>query len=75
MALIRRPQDLPRVFSWDVEENTKMKTLLSDLGYSVQDTRFFQLFVTRPDGEERISKNYILQENDEIFVTIPVGGG
>ncbi|MFV2014665.1 MAG: hypothetical protein ACC656_04515 [Candidatus Heimdallarchaeota archaeon] len=76
MALIRRPQDLPRIFSWDVEENTKIKILLTDLGYNFDEIRMFQLFVTKPGEEtERITKNYILQENDEIFVTIPVGGG
>ena len=76
MALIRRPSDLTRVFSWDVEEDTKIKTLLTDLGYNTQEIRMFQLYATNPDGEtERITKNYVLQEYDEIFVSIPVGGG
>lgn len=76
MALIRRPTDLPRIFSRDVEENTKIKILLSDLGYNFQEIRMFQLFVTNTSGEEeRITRNYILKENDKIFVTIPVGGG
>ena len=76
MALIRRPKDLARIFSWDVEENTKIKTLLTDLGYNNQEIRLFQLFITNPDEKtERITKNYILNENDNIFVTIPVGGG
>ena len=51
MALIRRSDDLPRVFSWDVEENTKIKTLLSDLGYNLQEIRMFQLYVTDSSGE------------------------
>ncbi|MCE7736832.1 MAG: hypothetical protein GPJ54_18255 [Candidatus Heimdallarchaeota archaeon] len=76
MALIRRPADLARVFSWDLEENTKIKTLLADLGYNSQEIRMFQLYATNPGGEtERITRNYVLQEYDEIFVTIPVGGG
>ncbi|OLS25275.1 MAG: hypothetical protein HeimC2_19510 [Candidatus Heimdallarchaeota archaeon LC_2] len=76
MALIKRPADLSRIFSWDVEENTKIKIVLADLGYNSQEIRLFQLYVTNSNGEaERITKNYILQENDEIFVTIPVGGG
>ena len=76
MALIRRPEDLPRVFSWDVEENTKIKTLLADLGYNSQEIRMFMLYITKNgDENERITKNYILQGNDEIFVTIPVCGG
>ncbi|MHA2100259.1 MAG: hypothetical protein ACW99A_16410 [Candidatus Kariarchaeaceae archaeon] len=76
MALIRRPKDLARTFSWEVEENTKIKTLLTDLGYNLQEIRMFQLFATKTGEEtERVTRNYILQENDEIFVTIPVGGG
>ena len=76
MALIKRPEDLPRIFSWDVEDNTKIKTVLTDLGYNSQEIRMFQLYVTNSNGEaEKITRNYILQEGDEIFVTIPVGGG
>lgn len=76
MALIRRPEDLSRIFSWNVEEDTEIKILLTDLGYNFQEIRMFQLYVTKNGEEtERITKNYILQENDEIFVTIPVGGG
>lgn len=75
MALIRRPDDLPRIFSWEVEENTKIKTLLTDLGYNFQEIRMFQLYVTNIGEETKISRNYILKENDKIFITIPVGGG
>ncbi len=76
MALIRRPKDLSRIFSWEVENDTKIKTLLTDLGYESQEIRMFQLYMTKTGEEtERVTKNYILQENDEIFVTIPVGGG
>lgn len=76
MALIRRPEDLSRIFSWDVENDTKIKTLLTDLGYNSDEIRMFQLYVTNSDGEaEKITRNYILQEDDQIFVTIPVGGG
>ena len=75
MALIRRPADLARIFTWDVEKDTKLKTLLSDIGYNSEEIRWFQLYVTINGEAERITKNYILQESDEIFVTIPVGGG
>ena len=75
MAFIRRPADLARIFTWDVEKDTKLKTLLFDIGYNSEEIRWFQLYVTINGEAERITKNYILQESDEIFVTIPVGGG
>ena len=77
MALLKRPKDLSRNFTLNIEEGTKLKTILSDLGYSNQEIRMFQLFVAKRGNEdsERISRSYELIDGDKIMVTIPVGGG
>ncbi|MFX0117364.1 MAG: hypothetical protein ACFFB3_22645 [Candidatus Hodarchaeota archaeon] len=78
MAIIRRPNNLPRVFSWEFTENTQVKTLLEDLGFSSQESRFLQVFVTRGDLDSRAiraPRNFALQNNDRVFITMPVGGG
>ena len=78
MAIIRRPNNLPRVFSKEYNENTQVNTLLKDLGFSSQESKFLQVFVTGKDpdtGAIRAPRNYVLQNNDRVFITMPVGGG
>lgn len=76
MALIRRPEDLDRSFSLNVIHGSTVNNVLSELGYTKDEIRFFLLYITDDQGEtEKISKKYILQQNDELFVSIPVGGG
>jgi sulfur carrier protein ThiS len=77
MALLRRPNDLPRKFERDIDEGTTVKEFLKQLGYTIQEIRLLQIFLSENNDTEnqRVSLNYVLQENDELFLTIPVGGG
>ncbi|MFX0092877.1 MAG: hypothetical protein ACFFBD_14055 [Candidatus Hodarchaeota archaeon] len=77
MALVRRPDKLPREFEKEIKENTTVNSFLSDLGYSSQEIRVLQVFVSSNNdtGSIRVPPDYILKNNDELFITIPVGGG
>lgn len=76
MALIRRPDDLQRTFSVTVAENTTIYLFLSDMGYSRDEIRMFQIFITGRDGEtKKVARKYQFHDKDELFVTIPIGGG
>ncbi|MHA2496297.1 MAG: hypothetical protein ACXAEI_12475 [Candidatus Hodarchaeales archaeon] len=79
MAIIKRPNDIPRVFSKEFDNNQLVvKALLEEIGFSPQDIKLLQVFVTRPDSSgnaTRVPRNYALKNNDKVFITIPVGGG
>lgn len=79
MAIIKRPNNIPRVFSKEFDnKRLVVKALLEDLGFSPQDIKLLQVFVTNPDSNGnamRVPRNYTLGNNDKVFITIPVGGG
>lgn len=79
MAIIKRPNDIPRVFSKEFD-NTKLvvKALLEEIGFSPQEIKLLQVFVTSPDSSGnaiRVPRSYDLKNDDKVFITIPVGGG
>ncbi|MHA2252217.1 MAG: hypothetical protein ACXAD7_17765 [Candidatus Kariarchaeaceae archaeon] len=77
MALLKRPNDLPRIFDKEISGEVKLRSLLRDLGYTTQEIGMMQVFVSNNSevNNQRVSLDYILQNDDEIFVTVPVGGG
>ncbi len=76
MALIRRPDDFERTSTVTVHKGTSAYLLLSDMGYSKEEIMLFQLFITNTGSETvKIQRKYELRHKDELFVTIPVGGG
>lgn len=78
MALIKRPNSLPRVFSKEFNEELVVRTLLKELGFSSQEIRFLQTYVSRNDSisnAKRVSRNYSLKDRDKVFITMPIGGG
>lgn len=77
MAIIKRPNDIPREFSREVDPNTKLRTFLKQLGFESSEIRQMQFFIGKPDQKEgdRVRTNYVLQDGDKLFITIPIGGG
>ncbi|MFQ5980555.1 MAG: hypothetical protein ACE5OZ_20650 [Candidatus Heimdallarchaeota archaeon] len=78
MALIKRPNSLPRVFSKEFNRELVVRTLLKDLGFSSREIRFLQVFISRDDRKpdaKRVSRSYPLKDHDKVFITMPIGGG
>ena len=77
MALLRRPNDLPREFTKEIQEDTKLKIFLKDLGFNHSEIKMLQVFVSKSENKnnQRASLDYLIQNNDVLFITIPVGGG
>lgn len=76
MALLRRPNGLPRVFEKEIDFGININNFLVDLGFTHEEIRFMQVFVSNTkEKNQKISLNYEIKDDDEIFITIPIGGG
>lgn len=78
MAFIKRPEDLPRVFSKEVPDQTSVKDLMDILGFNSKEIRIMQFFISKNGTKEsgvRAKKRDILSDGDSLFVTLPIGGG
>ena len=70
MATLRRQKNQPREFTKDVAEGTKIRDLLKEY-FTVEELRMIHVLV----HDLRVNLEYILNPNDRLFVTIPIGGG
>lgn len=78
MAFIDRPENVNRIFSKRIDPNTTIQSLLLDLGFSQQSIRQMQFFVSNLEDNvktDRVRRQYILQDEDQLFITLPIGGG
>ncbi|MHA2364271.1 MAG: hypothetical protein ACXAC7_09960 [Candidatus Hodarchaeales archaeon] len=71
MATLRRPNNLPRISEQKINIGTKIKDLLSLLHYKETEIPMLQIFV----NGIREDLNYVLNNNDKVYITIPIGGG
>lgn len=72
MGSLRRPKDLDRLTTIELPNDCSLKQLLRFLEYSEDEIRILMAF--RTDGT-KINQKDVLQDNDKIFLTIPIGGG
>lgn len=72
MASLKRPNNISRLSVQKTIPSTTIRELLLQLGYDeLIDLPILLTYV----NEDRVHINYILKDNDKIFVTIPIGGG
>ena len=70
MATLRRQKNQEREFDLNIEEGSTVREIVSHY-FSRDEMRLIQVII---DGL-RVNLNHTLQENDHLFVTIPIGGG
>ncbi len=77
MSFIRRPDNVPRTFEHELDESTTISQLLKNLGYTSDEIRMMQTFVSTVTEKDnvRAQRSYVLKDGDHLFITLPVGGG
>ena len=77
MSFIKRPNNVPRTFERELDESMTVEIFLKHLGFTSDEIRMMQCFVsTSPDNNNvRVQRSYALKDGDNLFITIPVGGG
>ena len=72
MASIKRPNNIPRISNHIFSSSISIRKLLLQLGYDpITDILTLITYVNK----ERVRLNYILNNGDYLFITIPIGGG
>ena len=72
MGSLRRPKDLDRTATIELPNDCTLKQLLNFLEYTENEIRVLMAF--RIDGT-KIKQKEVLKDNENIFLTIPIGGG
>lgn len=72
MGILRRPEALDRIEIIDIPDNSSLRALLKVLEYSDIEIRRLQAF--HKDGT-KIGLKDVLKDGDDLFLTIPIGGG
>ena len=76
MAFVRRPENVPRTFERDINEPTTIKQLLINLHFTSDEIMMMQCFISSADTDNvRAQRSYYLKDGDNLFVTLPIGGG
>lgn len=77
MAIIRRPDDVPRTFEREINETMTIKQLLTNLEFTSDEIRMLQCFVSSSTDKNnvRVQRSYALKDGDNLFFTLPIGGG
>ena len=77
MSFIKRPNNVLRTFEREMDESMTIEQLLKHLGFTSDEIRMMQTFVsTDTDSENiRVQRRYDLKDGDHLFITLPVGGG
>ena len=70
MASLRRQKNQPREFDLDIEAGVTVREIMKQY-FNNDEMRMIQVII---DGL-RVKLDQILQLNDRLFVTIPIGGG
>ncbi|OLS20034.1 MAG: hypothetical protein HeimC3_42450 [Candidatus Heimdallarchaeota archaeon LC_3] len=70
MASLRRQKNQPREFDLDIEAGVTVREIMKQY-FNNDEIRMIQVII---DGL-RVKLDQILQLNDRLFVTIPIGGG
>ncbi len=77
MAIIKRPNNVPRTFEREMDKPLTIKELLMNLDFTLDEIRMMQCFITTSTKSKsvRVERNYTLRNGDNLFVTLPIGGG
>ena len=70
MASLRRKKDQPREFDLEIDDGVTVREIMK-LYFDDNEMRIIQVII---DGL-RVNLSQILQKDDHLFVTIPIGGG
>ena len=77
MSFVKRPNNVPRTFERELDESMTIEQFLKHLGFTTDEIRMMQCYISTASDKEnvRAQSRYELKDGDNLFITIPVGGG
>ena len=77
MSFVKRPNNVPRTFERELDESMTIEQFLKHLGFTTDEIRMMQCYISTASDKEnvRAQRRYELKDGDNLFITIPVGGG
>ena len=77
MSFVKRPNNVPRTFEQELEKSMTIEQFLKYLGFTSDEIRMMQHYVSTSSDPKnvRAQRSYELKDGDNLFITLPVGGG